>query len=229
MKKRVNSLFVGAMLLSAVGVAQALSPQAQEAFEKAQVSAQQALSSAQNKVGAEAKVKEIEFHHTKYGKDYFQVEIFANGQKHQVDVDANNGEILGVESKTPKKVKVQSEKAEPKTTFTQAMDIATTKTGGKVIEAVFHSHKDKTFYEIETLASGQKFVVAVDAENGQIIDMPKKGKDSHHKHHGKNHHKQDEKHHKPSHQMQHGQGWHQHENSEHHHKQDNPSQSDNVR
>ncbi|BFU60857.1 MULTISPECIES: PepSY domain-containing protein [Rodentibacter] len=188
MKKWINTLLVSAMTLGAVSVAQALSPQAQEALDKTQISAMQALSAAQNKIGSDAKVKEIEFHHTKYGKDYFQVEMFANGQKHKVDVDANNGEILGTKSKTPKKVKVQAETAEPKVTFAQAMEIAVAKTGGKVAEADFHPHKEKAFYSIETLVNRQEFVVAVDAEKGQIIDMPKKEKGKHHKHHGKGAH-----------------------------------------
>ncbi len=215
MKKWINTLLIGAMTLGSVSVAQALSPQAQESLGKTQISAMQALSAAQNKIGSDAKVKEIEFHHTKYGKDYFQVEVLANGQKHKVDVDANNGEILGTKSKTPKKVKIPAETAEPKVTFAQAMEIAVAKTGGKVAEAEYHSHREKAFYRIETVVNGQEFVVAVDAEKGQLIDMPKKEKGKHHKHHAKgHHHKSNEGH---------------HERGEYHHEQGGQTQSGGFR
>lgn len=191
MKKSVKTfaatLLASVIAFGAVSVANAMSPREQEAFGKAQISAAQALSAAQNKIGTEAKVKEIEFNHVSYGKDYFRVEMFAGGQKHKVNVDATNGEILGVESKMPKKVKVSpNADAVPKVTFSQAMETAVAKTGGKVTEADFNVKNGTTFYKVETLNNGQEFIVAVDADNGQIIDMPRKAKkDKRHNHHEK--------------------------------------------
>lgn len=106
MKKSVKTLaatlLASVMAFGAVNMVNALPPHAQEAFGKAKISAAQALSSAQNKAGNEAKVKGIEFHHSKYGKDYFQVKMMANDQMLDVDVDAASGEILGTESKAPR-------------------------------------------------------------------------------------------------------------------------------
>ena len=178
MKKSVKAtLLAGAIAFSAINAANAMSPRERSALEKTQISAAQALSAAQAKIGADAKVKDIDFKHTLYGKDYFQVKILANGQKHKVDVDAENGQILGMETKTSKKIKVSPNgDVTPRVTFAQAMEIAVAKTGGK------HKH-GQAFYKIETVANGQQFVVAVDADNGQLIDMPKKGKDKHHRNH----------------------------------------------
>ena len=71
MKKSVKTfaatLLASVIAFGAVSAANAMSPREQEAFGKAQISAAQALSAAQNKIGAEAKVKEIEFNHASYG------------------------------------------------------------------------------------------------------------------------------------------------------------------
>lgn len=187
MKKSAKTLFATLITFGSVSMANAISPEAQEALNKTQITAAQALTAAQNKMGEDAKVKEIDFHHSKYGKDYFQVEMFGNNQRHKVDVDAASGEILGVQSKAPKQVKVRATQAEPKISFEQAMNTAVQKTGGKVAEADLHFRNGQGFYKIETVANGQAFVVAVNADNGEIMDMPMK----HHKgKHGKKHHRE---------------------------------------
>lgn len=196
-KTILSALLVGVMMFSAVNMAQAMSPESQEALAKAQITAAQALSVAQNKIGADAKVKEVEFRHTKYGKDYFQVELFANNQKHQVDVDAANGEILGTTSKTPKEVKVRTNPNTPKISFEQAMNVAIEKTGGKVAEADLKFHDGQSWYKIETIANGQRFYVMINGESGEITDMPKhqgdrKGEHKHKERHGKDKHHHEE-------------------------------------
>lgn len=189
--KTFAATLLAGMLAFGAFSANAMSTKDQEAFGKAQITAAQALSAAQAKVGANAKATEIDFEHSTYGKDYFQVTLFTNGQKHEVDVDANNGDILGVESKAPKKVKVSpTAETAPKVTLVQAMETAVAKTGGKVTEADFNHKHGNTFYKVETLANGQQFIVAVDANSGQIIDLPTK-----HTHH-KGEHKGDKHEHK---------------------------------
>ncbi len=115
--------------------ANSMSPKDQEALGKAQITAAQALSVAQAKIGSDAKVKSIDFEHNYFGKDHFEVEIFTNGQKHKVAVGAVSGDILGVESKSPKTVKVSpTADIAPQVSFTQAMDTAVAKTGGKALK-----------------------------------------------------------------------------------------------
>lgn len=191
-KTLLATLLAGVMAFGVVNIAQAIPPEAQEALAKSQITASQAVNTAQSKIGAEAKVKEVEFRHNKYGKDYFEVDLFGNNQHHKVDVDAASGEILGTDSKTPKEVKVRPEQAAPKISFEQAMKIATDKTGGKVAEADLKFHDGQGFYTIETVTKDQMFFVAVNAENGQIVDMPK--------------HKGEHKHGKGKHDEKHGKG-----------------------
>ncbi|OOF63844.1 PepSY domain-containing protein [Rodentibacter sp. Ppn85] len=120
-KTILAALLAGSMTFGVVNIAQAMLSDAQAALAKTLITASQALRTTQNKIGADAKVKEVKFHHTKYGKDYFEVNLFANNQHHKVDVDAVNGEILGTTSKTPKEVKIRSEQTTPKISFEQAM------------------------------------------------------------------------------------------------------------
>ena len=139
MKKSVKTLaatlLTGVMAFSAIN-ANAMSPKDQDALSKAQITAVQALSAAQAKIGTDAKIKGIDFKHHYFGKDHFEVEMFANGQKQKVAVDAASGDILGVESEAPKTVKVSpTADIAPQVSFAQAMDTAVAKTGGKVAEA----------------------------------------------------------------------------------------------
>ena len=176
MKKSVKTLaatlLTGVMAFGAIN-ANAMSPKDQDAFDKAKITAAQALSAAQAKIGADAKVKSIDFEHHYFGKD----------QKQKVAVDAASGDILGVESKAPKTVKVSpTADLAPQVSFAQAMDTAVAKTGGKVAEANLEHKRGMAFYKIETVNNGVVYKVAVDANSGQIIDMPQKHEGKHHKH-----------------------------------------------
>ena len=186
MKKSVKTLaatlLTGVMAFSAIN-ANAMSPKDQDALSKAQITAVQALSAAQAKIGTDAKIKGIDFKHHYFGKDHFEVEMFANGQKQKVAVDAASGDILGVESKALKTVKVSpTADLAPQVSFAQAMDTAVAKTGGKVAEADLEHKRGMAFYKIETVNNGVVYKVAVDANRGQIIDMPQKHEGKHHKH-----------------------------------------------
>ena len=181
MKKSVKTLaatlLTGVMAFSAIN-ANAMSPKDQDALSKAQITAVQALSASQAKIGTDAKIK-----HHYFGKDHFEVEMFANGQKQKVAVDAASGDILGVESNAPKTVKASpTADIAPQVSFAQAMDTAVAKTGGKVAEADLEHKRGTLFYKIETVNNGVVYKVAVDANSGQIIDMPQKHKGKHHKH-----------------------------------------------
>ncbi|MBS6008261.1 MAG: PepSY domain-containing protein [Haemophilus parahaemolyticus] len=186
MKKSVKTLaatlLAGIMAFGAIN-ANAMSPKDQDALGKAKITAAQALSTAQTKIGADAKIKSIDFKHHYFGKDHFEVEMFANGQKQKVAVDAASGDILGVESKALKTVKVSpTADIAPQVNFAQAMDTAVAKTGGKVAEADLEYKRGMVFYKIETVNNGVVYKVAVDANSGQIIDMPQKHEGKHHKH-----------------------------------------------
>lgn len=171
-KTVLSALLAGAVAFSAVNIAQAIPPEAQQALNKATISASQALSTAQAKVGNAAKVKALRFIQEKYGKSYFRIDFLDNQQIQIVDVDATSGEILGSESKTPKHLRVPAENTELKISLAQAIEIAENKTHAKVAEADFKGKADKSFYLIETANDGQTFVMAIDAQSGKTIDVP---------------------------------------------------------
>lgn len=171
-KTVLSTLLASAVAFGTVNIAHAIPPEAQQALNKATISASQALSTAQAKVGNAAKVKALRFIQEKYGKGYFRIDFLDNQQIQIVDVDATSGEILGSESKAPKHLRVPAENTELKISLAQAIEIAENKTHAKVAEAGFKGKADKSFYLIETANDGQTFVMAIDAQSGKTIDAP---------------------------------------------------------
>lgn len=171
-KTVLSTLLASAVAFGTVNITHAIPPEAQQALNKATISASQALSTAQAKVGNAAKVKALRFIQEKYGKSYFRIDFLDNQQIQIVDVDATSGEILGSESKTPKHLRVPAENTELKISLAQAIEIAENKTHAKVAEADFNGKADKSFYLIETANDDQTFVMAIDAQSGKTIDAP---------------------------------------------------------
>lgn len=171
-KTVLSTLLASAVAFGTVNIAHAIPAEAQQALNKATISASQALSTAQTKVGNAAKVKALRFIQEKYGKGYFRIDFLDNQQIQIVDVDATSGEILGSESKAPKHLRVPAENTELKISLAQAIEIAENKTHAKVAEADFKGKADKSFYLIETANDGQTFVMAIDAQSGKTIDAP---------------------------------------------------------
>ena len=156
-KTVLSTLLASAVAFGTVNIAHAIPPEAQQALNKATISASQALSTAQAKVGNAAKVKALRFIQEKYGKGYFRIDFLDNQQIQIVEVDATSGEILGSESKAPKHLRVPAENTELKISLAQAIEIAENKTHAKVAEADFKGKADKSFYLIETAKMTQIF------------------------------------------------------------------------
>ena len=133
------------------------------AFAQATVSAEQAVQAASQKV--QGRATEVAFKH-KSGQSYYKVKLVAGNQKHEVRVDANNGQVLD------SKVEQDNEKENaPNATFSieQAIAAAQSKTGGKVKEAELDNENGQAVYKVETVSGTQKHDVKVDAANGQVI------------------------------------------------------------
>lgn len=175
MKPLRLSIVAGIIAFSATNIANALPFWSIESFEKAQITAEQAIALVQTKL-PEAQIKGIRFHHTKYGKDYYQVKISAEGTMLDVDIDANEGEILGSEERNPPKIKVYAHDEKTNVTFFQAISTALSKVNGKVTEADLHMRSENPFYTVEILVNKKQFIVAIDANNDKIIDLPEKFK-----------------------------------------------------
>lgn len=181
MKKRTKSfiLSTAASLFALISLnATALPFEEQEAFSKAQVSIPQAVDIVEKNIASElkeAKIQSIRFHHNKYGKDYFQVRMFGDNQVINVDVSAENGDILGTEKQALKKDKQPEDMSTAKISLEQAIDIAVGKTGGKVSFVDFKPHHN-AFYTIETVVNDQENLIFVDAEEGKIVNIPRPDK-----------------------------------------------------
>ncbi len=133
------------------------------AFEQAAVSAEQAVRAAAQKVPGQA--TEVDFKH-KNGQSYYEVEIVSGNQKHEVRVDANNGQVLD------SKVEQDDEKeATPNAAISieQAIAAAQSKTGGKVKEAELENENGQAVYKVETVSGTQEHDVIINAANGQVI------------------------------------------------------------
>lgn len=67
----------------------------------APVSGKQAAASAVAQTGGYA--KEVEFEYDYHTGGHYEVEVLADGMKHDVIVDADNGQVLGIHTKGHKK------------------------------------------------------------------------------------------------------------------------------
>ncbi len=133
------------------------------AFEQAAVSAEQAVRAAAQKVPGRA--TEVDFKH-KNGQSYYEVEIVSGNQKHEIRVDANNGQVLD------SKVEQDDEKeATPNAAISieQAIAAAQSKTGGKVKEAELENENGQAVYKVETVSGTQEHDVIINAADGQVI------------------------------------------------------------
>ena len=133
------------------------------AFEQAAVTAEQAVRSAAQKVPGQA--TEVDFKH-KNGQSYYEVEIVSGNQKHEIRVDANNGQVLD------SKVEQDDEKeATPNAAISieQAIAAAQSKTGGKVKEAELENENGQAVYKVETVSGTQEHDVIINAADGQVI------------------------------------------------------------
>ncbi len=103
------------------------------------------------------------------GKRYEVDIISANGEKHEVGIDADSGQMLYNKTKTSKRI-YQA----PTVSLQQAIQTAQTKTGGMVKDAELDHEDGVLHYEIKTVAqNGAKQKVWIDSTTGQIVPMQK--------------------------------------------------------
>ncbi|EGZ51344.1 PepSY domain-containing protein [Neisseria wadsworthii] len=131
------------------------------ALAQSKISAQQAIDIASKKVKGYA--EEVNFEH-KNISSYYEVDIIANGQKHEIKIDAANGNILA-EKTTPH---YNQSAAQPAVSLKQAVTAALAKTGGHAKEADLKHKAGEVFYKVETVNKGQKQYVKVNAKTGAV-------------------------------------------------------------
>ncbi|HBO38043.1 MAG TPA: peptidase [Pasteurellaceae bacterium] len=158
-----STLLATTIAFGGIGMVYASSPAKQEALNKTTVSAVQAIETATAHVAGEA--TEVDFKHKK-SMSYYEVDIIANGQKHEISIDATTGKILGSKAKQDKKAQ---HRPAIKVSLQQAIGIAQAKTGGKVKEAELKYKSGQPRYKVETLVDGQEHNTIIDANSGQVL------------------------------------------------------------
>lgn len=165
-KKVLSVLFASAILMGGANAYASSSPEKQAAFERAKVSAAQAVQAATAKVPGKA--TEVDFNF-KYGEGYYKVDVIQNNQgsveKHEVVVNANTGAVIG------DSVEHKSHKVRPEVNISleKALSIAEKTTGGKVKEAELDREHGSVRYEIESIKDGRTYKTVIDAHNGNVI------------------------------------------------------------
>lgn len=113
---------------------------------------------------------------------YYKVEIVANNQEYEVQIDPQTGNILQSKQDNDKVLYA-------KTSLSQAITIAE-KEGGKVSDIELVRKRGKTFYKVQLIKDNQLQHFAIDADNGQLLDKhSKKRKHSHSRKEKDNSHK----------------------------------------
>lgn len=150
------------------------------ALQQSRFNAVQAVDIAVQKVGGVA--ESVDFKH-KNGSSYFEVDVIAGNQKHEVKIDAASGQVLN--SKVENNHDTDSDSAQLQQTgvsLHQAISAAVAKTGGVAKEAEWENENGQSYYKVETIANGQEYDVKIDAQNGSVMSA-QIDKDDDHDHH----------------------------------------------
>ena len=135
------------------------------ALQQSRFDAVQAVDIAVQKVGGAA--ESVGFKH-KNGSSYFEVDVIAGNQKHEVKIDAASGQVLGSKAENDS----DSDSAQLQQagiSLRQAVSAAVAKTGGVAKEAEWENENGQSYYKVETIANGQEYDVKIDAQNGSVI------------------------------------------------------------
>lgn len=134
----------------------------------AQISSQQATSTATNYVGG-GTVTDVDFKGS-----YYEVDVRkADGQKHEVKINAQTGKVISskLDGKSRQQyAKTQTTKNAAKTiTAQQAATIAANHVGGRAVDVDFERKSHGNFYDVEVVKNnGQKYDVRINAATGKI-------------------------------------------------------------
>ena|GEM_PF-916777 len=103
------------------------------------------------------------------GRLVYEIEIYDNGEKAELDIDAYTGEITSIEIKKKNKKIIASAKAV--ITMEKAIQIALNEFPGTVYEAELDREDGRLIYEIEIKANGEEADFDIDAFTGEIISI----------------------------------------------------------
>jgi len=108
------------------------------------------------------------FQKIKNGSSYFEVDVIAGNQKHEVKIDAASGQVLGSKAENDSDGD-SAQLQQAGVSLRQAVSAAVAKTGGVAKEAEWENENGQSYYKVETIANGQEYDVKIDAQNGSVI------------------------------------------------------------
>jgi uncharacterized membrane protein YkoI len=135
------------------------------------VTFEQAMTAAATKVVGGI-VKEIKWEH-KRQQPVYEVEIYSNGQKHEIKINAVTGEIIRHNSRRSSSTQTLNGLYATEVTSARAIKLAETAItqagGGTVMEVEWKNKDGVLICEIEVMNNGRKHEVKLNAATGEII------------------------------------------------------------
>jgi len=146
--------------------------QSSSLVQAAKISAERAEEIAIKRVGG-GTIMEIDLERKNQQISY-EVEIYHEGQKYEIKIDATTGEITKFKDKPLKKPSVKSQTGSlvqvAKIKFAKAEEIAIKQVGGGTVKEIKLERKNQqTFYKVEITNNQQKYEIKIDAATGEIL------------------------------------------------------------
>ena len=178
----LNHLFL--MILNVAGVSSmanaveqstpiATLPAATIVTTKRQITLEQALVVANNTVKGDVIEAEFEPSNEQTNGKY-EISIIAQGIEHEVNIDANTGNVLAIKQKAlkTKGLAEYSAMKQANISLTEALEQAKQTISGTVIEAEFDGGNGKSVYKVEVVQGAQLHKMVVDSLTGALITNP---------------------------------------------------------
>ncbi|WP_182406377.1 PepSY domain-containing protein [Psychrobacter sp. GP33] len=178
----LNHLFL--MILNVAGVSNmanaveqttpiATLPAATIVNKKEKITLEQALVVANNMVKGD--VIEAEFEPSnEQANGKYEISIIAQGIAHEVNIDANTGNVLTIKQKAlkTKGLAEYSAMKQANVSLTQALEQAKQTISGTVVEAEFDGDNGKSVYKVKVVQDAQLHKMVVDSLTGALITNP---------------------------------------------------------
>ena len=140
---------------------------------KEKITLEQALVVANNMVKGD--VIEAEFEPSnELANSKYEISIIAQGIAHEVNIDANTGNVITIKQKAlkTKGLAEYSAMKQANISLTQALEQAKQTISGTVVEAEFDGDNGKSVYKVKVVQDAQLHKMVVDSLTGALITNP---------------------------------------------------------
>lgn len=174
----VKKMFVALILTACLGGGTALSGET-----AGPISIEQAKSIALQQTGG-GEVVEVDRHYRGNGVHYYRIVVLGQDGPYQLEIDANNGNLIqfirkhGYKGYRNPVYVAPAPSAGAGLTQEQAMALALKQTGGGTVVEIDVDVKKhgRIIYEFEIINNGAKYEVEIDASTGTILEFERNGK-----------------------------------------------------